>query len=477
MLTGKALTGAAWLVMSRFMGRFIDLFTLIILARILTPEDFGLTALAMTLIMTADMVLEVPIIQALLRRQHFDDEDLNTGFTLGLLRSLLFVVFIMCAAWPFAHFYGDMRLFPLMLVLSLGPFMRGLSSPAMVRFARHLSFRQTFIVEFSGKLAAFFVAVTIVQLGGGYWAIAANSVVAVTVSVIASYIIAPYCPSLSLTRFSHFASFTGWFSLNQILAALNWQLDRILLGRFVDMPAFGKYVIATDLSAFSSQSVIGPAMQAVMAAFSSINTDRARIRQAFMKVARFVLLVSAPVCVGLSVTADLVVLIVLGDQWMGAAPMLQILALAVLPTSYFQVFYSLSLALDRPSYLFQISLVEFVLRLLFIPAGLFLLAIDGVLYARLLIGLAMFVIYMLYVRRLGGIGIRAQLLNLWRVALATATMAAAVLLLRPELSLLALGPIAQLAILAAAGAAIYVVTLRVVGIRFSMTNGFGLREA
>lgn len=477
MLSGKAIKGAAWLVVSRFLGRSIDFVTLIILARILTPEDFGLTALAMTLILTADMVLEVPIIQALLRHQHFDDKDLDTGFTLGLLRSLLLMLVILCAAWPFAQFYGDTRLFPLMLVLALGPFMRGLSSPAMVRFARNLSFHQTFITEVTGKVIAFVVAVAVVRSGGGYWAIAANSVVAATVTVMGTYVLAPFRPSLSLSRFSRFAGFSGWFSLNQVLAALNWQLDRFLLGRFVPVESLGKYAIASDLSVFPTQSAVGPAMHAVMAAFSSINTDLDRLRQSFLKTARFVLMVSAPICIGLSVTSDLVVRIVLGDGWMGAAPMLQILSLAVLPTVYYQVLHAFSLALGRPSYLVQISLIEFLFRLVLIPTGFFLMALSGVLYARLLIGAVLFLVYLVYVRLLGGIGLRSQLLNLWRVALAGAVMGFAVLLLRHELSGFRLGAAGELASSAVAGAAVYTLCLRLLGIQLSPANGFGVRQA
>ncbi|MEI4473741.1 lipopolysaccharide biosynthesis protein [Frigidibacter sp. MR17.24] len=476
MLTGRALTGAVWLVLSRFTGRFIDLFTLVVLARILSPADFGLTALAMTLISTLDMVLEVPIIQALLRRRSFDDEDLNTGFTLGLIRSLVFVLVILAAAWPFAQLYDDDRLLPLLMVLSVAPFMRGISNPAMVRFARDLSFRQTFLTEVVGKVTAFAVAVIIVLSGGGYWAIAANTVMAAVATVAGTYVIVPYRPRLSLRRFRQFAGFAGWFSVAQVCAALNWQLDRILLGRHLDATSFGRYAIASDLSVFPTQSVVGPAMQAVMAAFSSINTDPARMRTAFLKAARFVMMVSIPVGVGIAVTADLVVQIVLGDKWLPAAPILQVLSLAVLPVAYHQVFASFSLALDRPAYLFQISAAECLLRLAAIPAGLWLAAVPGVLGARLAVAVVMFVVYMAYVRRLGGIGLRAQLRNLWRVVLAAAAMGAAVTLLRPVVDPVLPGAILDLAVLALAGAAVYVAALRALGIVISPRNRFGLRD-
>jgi len=86
MLTRRTLFGAAWTVSSRLAGRLIDFATLLVLARTLTPSDFGLTALAMTLTVIVDMVLEIPVIQALTRLSEIKKSHLDTAFTLGALR-------------------------------------------------------------------------------------------------------------------------------------------------------------------------------------------------------------------------------------------------------------------------------------------------------------------------------------------------------------------------------------------------------
>ncbi|MEI4485303.1 lipopolysaccharide biosynthesis protein [Frigidibacter sp. MR17.14] len=474
MLTGKALKGAIWLVLSRFLGKFIDFGTLIVLARILTPADFGLVALALILISVVDMVLEVPVLHALLRQQTMDKADLDTAFTLSLARGTAFAFFILAAAWPFAQFYEDDRLFSLLLLMSLGPFLRGLINPAMVVLAQKLSFRQTFTIEMGGKIAGTLAAIALVLSGSGYWAIASNSVVAAFVTTLGSYIIMPYRPSLTFARFSTFAGYAGWHTLSQIVAALNWQLDRFLLGRSVSQATLGTYVLASDMAGFPVQSVVSPAMQAATAAFSSINKDAERLKSAFLKASRFVMLVATPVCIGIFVTSDLAIRFVLGEKWLDAAPMLQLLAIAILPSAYLQILSAFCMASGQPSALFKIGSVELAIRLLIVPVAIHLMAVTGMLYARLLIAAPMFLFYMLTLRRLGGIGMRAQLGNLWPVALAAVAMAIAVTLLRNELEDLALAPVIELALCMIVGAATYGLVLRALGIRLPAKR-FGLR--
>jgi lipopolysaccharide exporter len=455
MLAMKAIKGAGWLVFSRFLGRSIDVLTILILARMLTPADFGITAFAITLVVMVDTILEVPVTQALLRLKEIDKSHLDTGFTLGVARSVLVTLAVMAAASPFAILNDDRHLLPLVAALAVGPTARGLCSPNMVSFVRELGFRQTFVMELSGKLFAFALAMVTVLNGGGYWAIVANFVMAPVVAAIVSYVLAPYRPALSLSRFSDYSSFIGWFSSAQIVSALNWQFDRILIGAAADKATLGRYAVASDLAVTPTQSLIGPALQPVMAAFSKISSDPERLKLAFLKAVRFAMLISIPACLGISLTADLIVALLLGPKWTEAAPLLQLLALSIMPIPYFQTLYSLSLAVDRPIILFKLNLIDFGLRVLLVSAGFYLFSVIGVAIARGLISAIMFIFYLDYARRLAAIGIEAQLRNIWKVVAAALVMTAAVLALRHELAPLALSVLLELAVTATVGAAIY----------------------
>ncbi|MDK4725517.1 oligosaccharide flippase family protein [Rhizobium phaseoli] len=471
MLAVKALKGAGWLVFSRFVGRIIDFFTLLVLARTLTPADFGLAALATSLVVVIDTMLEVPVTQALVRLPTIDKSHLDTGFTVGLIRGVLIGTIVLAAAWPYSWINHDSHLVLLVAVLALGPISRGLTSPAMINFARQLGFRQTFILESSGKLSASIIAIFVVLSGGAYWAIVANFVIASFASPVVSYVLAPYRPAFSLARLPDFAGFIGWFSSAQLISALNWQFDRFLIGALADRTTLGRYAVASDVAVIPTQSLIGPALQPVMAAFSQINADRARVRQAFLKATRFAMLISAPACVGISLTADLATELLLGAKWVHAAPLLSLLALAVAPIPYFQTLSSVSVALDRPYVIFRLNAVDLCFRVLLISIGFYLGSVTGVSLARIALSTLMFAFYLNEARRLLELSIIAQLKNLWKVAVAVTAMAIMVWLLRDELAGRNYPHVLELGLTIAVGAATYAAALLLLGVRLIAGHG------
>ncbi len=468
MLAMKAVKGAGWLVFSRFVGRLIDFVTLLILARLLTVADFGITALAMSVVAIVDTVLEIPVTQSLMRLRHIDKSHLDTVFTLSAARSAALAVILVLLAWPFSVVYHDGRLIAVLIALAIGPVVKGLISPNMVGFARALSFHQLVIVECVGKFSALVVSIATVFAGGGYWAIVANFVTSGVASTLMSYVLAPYRPSFSLARIADFSNFIGWFSAAQIVSALNWQFDRIALGRFASKETLGQYSIASDLATLPTQSLIGPALQPVMAAFSQMNSDQDRLQRGFLKATQVAMLISVPATVGIALTADLLVALLLGPKWNDAIPFLMWLPLAVLPIPYFQTLSNFSVAINRPIEIFKLNTIDFGLRLALVSMGLYFYAVDGVVGARILISLLMFFVYLSYARRLVGLSISKQLRNLWKSFAAAVLMAVVVLALRTGLIHKELGVVSELIIISGIGAIVYCSTLYLCGLRLNI---------
>lgn len=467
MLTTKTILGAGWTVSSRLIGRLTDFVTILVLARTLTPADFGLTALAMSLTVVVDTVLEVPLIQALTRLKSVKKSHLDTAFTLGVLRGLLLALVVLLAAWPFSRIYRDDRLIALVAAVAIGPVARSLYSPSMVKYIRQMSFRQVFVAELFGKIAASIVAISLSYLGVGYWAIAAASISASVATTAISYLLAPYRPALSLADLSDFSTFMGWFSTAQVVSAFSWQFDRILLGYFVTKSDLGQYTMASDLSVLPTQSLIGPAMQPVMAAFSRISDDRQRLQSAFLKASRFTMMIAVPACVGITLTSDLIVDVLLGPKWNEAAVYLPWLALSIVLSPYYQNLYSLALAVNRPSVIFRLSFVELCSRIVLVSSGLYLFSLMGAIGARGAASLILFISSLLYARMLIDVSVSAQLSNLWKIAAASTVMTLLVLLLRFNLAGRNVNVILELGLTAAFGAIVYVCALYALGIRLS----------
>ncbi len=471
MLAMKVFQGAGWLVASRFLGRFIDFFTLLIMARILTPADFGLTALAMSCVVIVDMVLEIPVTQALVRLPHVDRTHLNTGFTLGALRGVAIALLLLAVAWPFSAINGDPRVVPVILVLALAPIARGLASPGLILFVRDLGFLRSFLLETGGKLAAFCLALATLLLGGGYWALVVNFVAAPVFGAALSYRLAPYRPALSLSRLTDFAGFLGWFTGAQLVAAATWQFDRILLGLWGGKEILGRYAVAADLSVMPTQSLIGPALQPIMAAFARIKAEDQRLRRAFLKAARFSMLVSVPCSLGIALTADLIVEVLLGPKWRGAETFLCLLSLSVMMTPYFQALYSLSLALGRPEPIFRLNLFDLAIRSAAVVIGFLHFGAVGVAAGRLVAAAIMAGLYLREVGVLISADLASQLTNLWKIAAAGAVMAGGVLALRSSLASLSLPALAEFVIVAGSGALLYAASLLACGVWLTVGAG------
>lgn len=466
MLSTKTILGAGWAVSSRLGGRVIDFVTVLILARTLTPADFGLTALAMTLIAIVDTVLEIPLLQALTRLKFVEKPHLDTAFTLGVLRGLLVSLVILGAAWPFSIVFHDTRLTALVAALAIGPIARSLYSPGMVKFIRQMSFQQAFMAEFFGKILASSSAIALVYLGGGYWAIAASSIMSAVATTVITYLLAPYRPALSLINLPEFSTFLGWFSSAQVVSALSWQFDRVLLGYFVTKSDLGQYTMASDLSVLPTQSLIGPAMQPVMAAFSRINDDPARLRNAYLKASRFTMMLAVPTCIGMSLTSDLIINVLLGAKWQEAGIYLQWLAIATVLSAYYQPLYSLALAINRPSIIFRMNFIELCSRVVLVSAGLYFYSVMGVVAARGAVSVIMFFAALLTGRKVAGINMAFEVANLWRVAVSCAAMTFVVLLLRHQLDGRNVSMLVELGLAAALGGTVYAGALFALGVRF-----------
>jgi PST family polysaccharide transporter len=465
MLSTKTILGAGWSVSSRLGGRVIDFVTILVLARTLTPADFGLTALAMTLIAIVDTVLEIPLLQALTRLKSIARTHLDTAFTLGVLRGVLVSVVVLAAAWPFSIIFHESRLTGLVAALAVGPIARSLYSPAMVIFIRQMSFRQTFLAEFLGKVLASSSAIALVYLGGGYWAIAASSIMSSVATALISYVLAPYRPRLSLVNLPDFSTFLGWFSSAQVVSALSWQFDRALLGYVVSKSDLGQYTMASDLSVLPTQSLVGPAMQPVMAAFARINDDPERLRNAYLKASRFTMMLAVPTCIGMSLTSDLIIDVLLGAKWKEAAIYLQWLALATVLSAYYQPLYALALAINRPSIIFRLTVVELCARIVLVSSGLYFYSLMGVVAARGIVSVIMFFAALLTARKIAGINMAFEMANLWRVAASCAVMALLVLFLRNQLVGSGLNMLIELGLTASVGGIAYVATLFALGVR------------
>ena len=163
------------LIVSRLIARCMDFATLLVLGRLLSPADFGLVAIAMSVMMIVEAVSELPVGQALVRLPVLTNPHYDTAFTLFLLRGVGLALILIGLSWPLAQIYGDDRLIGLICALGIAPAARSLGSIRTIDFAKKLDFRPNLICDFVGKSSALAISVSLAWGTGSYWSIAAGT--------------------------------------------------------------------------------------------------------------------------------------------------------------------------------------------------------------------------------------------------------------------------------------------------------------
>lgn len=418
--------GSGLMIIARLTTRLIDFLTMLTLTRMLLPADFGLVAIAMTLVSVAEAALDLPINQALLRLPRVTQSHYDTAFSLSLLRGVgLFAIFLV-AAHSLAALYDDPRLVWLVIALGFAPVLRGLASPKLVEYQKKLSFWRDFVLEISGKLAAFVAGTGVALLTRSYWAIAVCTIFTPLAITVYSYYFAPYRPRWSLARLNVFYGFIGWASAASAVGSLTWQFDRLLLGRVSSLAHLGLFTTASDFSAIPSSALLTPIVRPLLAAFSRIQNDPARLADSYQRASSAVVSIGLPMLVGVSLTAEPLVFIVFGPRWMEAAHYVRWLSLTWIPALVAFPVVPLLMALGKMRLFLSRNVIEIIIKIPIAIVGVFAYGFIGIIIARFVSELLADILCLFIVRRLLGLSLAEQLNACWRAVLAIVTMVVAI---------------------------------------------------
>jgi PST family polysaccharide transporter len=425
-ISDRAAVGATLMIAMRLITRCIDFATLVILGRLLSPADFGLVAIAMSVMFIVEAVSEIPLLPALIRLPVLEKSHYDTGFTIAILRAAFLAAVLIALAWPLAQLYGDHRLTALLCTLWIAPAGRSLGSPTLVKYLKRFDFRPVLAIEITGKLLASLASVGLAWWTASYWSISVGTIVSPVSIACLSYLLAPYRPKLSLVEWRAFSNFFGWTTLSQLLSALNAQLDQLIIPRFVGTKELGRFSMANNLANLPTQIVIAQVVTPFVAAFSHLSGDKERLATAYRTSATSMVAIGVPAMVGLSMISEPAIRLVLGQQWLEAAPVLRWLCLAALPYFFVSALGPLTLALGRPKMFAQLSAIELLLRFPLLLAGVAWFGIAGAVGVRLILAIVMAICSMVAVRKLIGVSVVSQLIGPWRPIVGGLVMALAI---------------------------------------------------
>ena len=382
MLGRQTALGSFLLIGSRLLARTLDLVTMLVLARVLQPVDFGLVAITMSIVVIVETILELPLNQALLRLSTISRAHYDTAFTLGLIRGILLSVILFSLAWPLAQIYEDGRIIWLTCFLALGPAARGLINPCFAQYQKNMNFWRDPIVELSGKFMGFCASIFVALLTTNYWAIAVGSVVFPIAMMVMSYVMLPYRPRLTVSELPIFLDFIGWISAAQFLRAINWQSERLLLGKLVTKTDLGLFSSANDLANILMLALLEPLQRPLLSALSNVHDQPKRLANAYQTSSSVIIAIGLPILVGESLLAEPAIRLVLGEKWLAAVPLLRWLPLSLIPSLFTLAAIPLFMAQSQTHAFFRRNLIEFCIKIPLLILGAIYFGMLGVIFAR-----------------------------------------------------------------------------------------------
>lgn len=455
-LAGRAARGAAWIVAARFVMRLFGFVNTIVLARLLAPQDFGLVAVAVTAMQLLQGFSDIGMSQAVVKFRDADRADLDTLFTLSALRGAAIAVLLLAAAPLAARFYGDARMAWVFIGVAAQPLLAGLLNPRFFEFERNLDFSKEFISNAVNKFVGVAVSIIVAVVFRSYWAIILGMVSGAAVQLALSYAMRPSLPRATFASLRKVLGFSGWLTGVSFMAALNNKLDAFVLARVVGNTDTGHYYVGRQLGELPTNELAGPIARAIYPGLSALQGDPARMRAAFLKGVEALAAIAMPAALGFAFIAGDLMMLLLGDKWAPAVPVVQILTPVLGLQTLFLATQSYAMALGRTRLVFFRELIFFLVRF---PAFLWAslaFGLTGAIYAAAGAGLIHVLLNMTLYWRATGRPLWEPVWAARRSFAAAAGMAGYFLLVRPHVGGLAEAPvILRLAADVVAGAAAF----------------------
>jgi O-antigen/teichoic acid export membrane protein len=311
----KVVAGTIWMVAARWCMRLIGLVSTIILARLLSPEDFGLIAISMLTIGFVEVFAETGLSQSIIRHPNPDRRYFDTVWTLQILIGLCLTVSIYLLAPIAAEYFQEERITLVMRLLGLRALVQGFQNPGVIWFQKNMEFNKDFQLLVWQRSIRFLIVIVLAVVFRNYWALVFAMISAKILGVALSYILHPFRPRYSFSRVKEVWSFSAWMLVVHIGHFLNGKIDEFLIGGLVGTKSVGLYTVAVDIAQSPTQEVVMPISRVLFPAFSEINKQPEQLERVYLKAFSGLATVCLATGVGVALVSSEIVTVFLGGQW------------------------------------------------------------------------------------------------------------------------------------------------------------------
>jgi PST family polysaccharide transporter len=391
----KTTYAVIWNYASFALGKFLVFLTMIILARLLSPAEFGLVSLATLAINYLFVLKSFGLSEALIHYRDDVERAANTVFTLNVLIGISLSLVSFAIAPFVGSFFNEPAVIPVLRVLGLSFIIQAVGAVHIVRLQRELAFNRKLVVDIGNSLVKGIVSISCALLGFGAWSLVIGQLAGAATMTVLAWIVFPWLPRLSINLAMSRRMLRYGFPLmgSTGLTVLSDNLDYLFIGRLLGNTALGIYTLAYRLPELVALNILYITAQVLFPAYAAMQHQMDLLRKGFLTTVRLVQMIMVPLCMGLVVAADPLVRVAFGEQWLDAIPVVRLIALFILTRSIGYHVGDVYKAVGRPDLLVKLDLLHLVLLAPALWYGT-QFGLVGVGWAHVLVSLLSAIIYL-----------------------------------------------------------------------------------
>lgn len=329
-LSQKAISGVKWSAINNF-GIILSKFTLgIIIARLLTPEDYGIIALVTVITSIAPVFIDSGFGSKIIQAKTINEKELSSVFWLNIAIGFFFTLLILFGAPVFNLIYENEDLITIARIISLVYLIQsfGIVQKAVLR--RQINFKRIAIVETSAIILSSIVGIVFAWFGYGYWSLLIKQMVQITLTTTLFWFLSSWKPNF---YFDFKIIKNYWkYSINilstTLITTIVQKIDYFLVGKFFQADILGLYSRGKELAFFPVQFSSRVLNMTSFSVFSKLQDETEKFEKLYMKTFKLILYTFVPIMMLIFLTSDEIILILLGKKWEGASIYLKYFSIA-----------------------------------------------------------------------------------------------------------------------------------------------------
>lgn len=441
-LKSKTIKGFAWSGLENFSVRGIQFVVMLVIARILSPRDYGLVGMLAIFISVSDTLVNSGFLQALIRKQNRTELDNCTVFYFNIVVGILLYVFLFISAPLIAWFYEEPQLECLMRVLGVIVVLHSLAVVQRAILTQAINFKTQAKASFYAAIISGLIGIILALRGFGVWTLVVQQVISVTVNTFLLWVYSRWRPRLlySWASFKELFSFGSKLMAGGLIDTLYNNLYGLVIGKVFSASSLGHYSRAQQFSEFPSKNATFILQRVTYPVLCNIMEDEEKLATNYRMLLRLSAFVVFPMMCLLAALAHPLVVVVLGQKWSHCATLLVPLCFSMMWHPIHAINLNLLQVKGRSDLFLRLEVIKKILGVLLlcvsIPFGLVAMCYSGILMSVLCL-----IINTYYTGRLIHVGFRKQMTDLKGSFFASLAMYAMVLIMSSiiDSSLTALG--------------------------------------